>query len=88
MAMRLVSVFGSVCVAVAIVGCGEETVEVQPPPASSAAKTQLEQMAQSGEPMGSGGMEIPHCVRDDILGRAGVGVRAWFGVAPERLSGR
>lgn len=56
--MRFGSIIGSLCIAVALLGCGEDTVEVEPPPPNTAAKTQLEHMAETGEPMGSGGMEI------------------------------
>jgi len=43
---------------IAAVGCGSGAVEVQPPPQDAAAKKMLQDMAETGQPMGSGGMEI------------------------------
>lgn len=43
-------------------GCGDESVTVEAPPATGIAKQALEEMAQSGQPIGSGAATIEQAI--------------------------
>lgn len=54
--MRCALIFGLLCFAA--IGCGDESVPVEPPQTSSTVKVILEDAAETGQPIGSGGGEI------------------------------
>ncbi|MGC1273118.1 MAG: hypothetical protein WBC44_05385 [Planctomycetaceae bacterium] len=61
--LRPGSLLATLCLCFAfLAGCGDESVTVEAPPSTGVAKAALEELAKSGQPIGSGGATIQEAI--------------------------